>query len=275
MATAVFGQTPPPSPTPSPTPAVYDELSADQIMINAEKATRKHDLTRPPFITYQMHEVFLHLGGRSDYDYRVWYRTSDGKGLMQSTHKERSGDAETHFGYPFPSSPDNNILLYATAPPDETPAPAIGSPSPLPSGATPPPLLSVQPVAGDRYYSVKLAGIEDLDGKQVYHLTLRALHDERTHPWKDVWVDVKTFEVWKAYAEVSGTKGIATGKGNATVVFAPVGDHWLVSSAVGDGSVRIGPLGDSGHYEYTFSDYGFPDSVPDWYFDPKLFKQHH
>ena len=103
---------------------------------------------------------------------------------------------------------------------------------------------------------------------------LRPLHDERTHPWKDVWVDVKTFEVWKAYAEVSGTKGIATGKGNATVEFVPVGDHWLVSSAVGDGSVRIGPLGDSGHYEYTFSDYGFPNTVPDWYFDPKLFKQH-
>jgi hypothetical protein len=117
------------SPTPTPTPTILlgvPSLSADRIMINAEKATRAH--AKPYFVTYQMHEVFVHHGARQEFDYRVWYR-GDGAGLMQLTSKDRYGRAETHFGYPFPSSPDNDILLYATPDPALTPPP---TPSPSP-----------------------------------------------------------------------------------------------------------------------------------------------
>ena len=263
-----------PEPSPTPTPPILlgaPDLSADQIMINAEKATRNHD--KPRFITYQMHEIFVHHWQREVYDYRVWYR-ADGKGLMQNLNKNRWGQTETYFGYPFPSSPDNDILLYATPDPQSTPPPP-SSPVPLPSGASPPPIISHEPVVGDRYYSVKLAGVEDYHGKPVYHLLLKPIRDERAHPWKELWVDTTTFDVWKAHAHASGSKGVAQGTLDAVVEFERVGNYWLVSNAVGDGELHMGPLGDSGHYEYTFSDFGFPQSVPDWYFDAKAFKNHH
>jgi len=265
--------TPLPSTTPSASPSASFGpvlLSADQIMINAEQATRRH--TKPNFTTYQMHEVFVHHGVRQEFDYRVWYRY-DGAGLMQLTTKDRHGRAETHFGYPFPSAPDNDILLYATPDPALTPPPTP-SPGPLASGATAPPVINRQPVVGDRYYSVKLAGVEIYNGKAVYHLSMHALRDERAHPWKELWVDVNTFDVWKAHANASGSTGPAEGTLDATVEFAPVGSYWLVQYAAGDGQVHFGPFGDSGHYEYTFHDFGFPPSIPDWYFDPKQFKHH-
>jgi hypothetical protein len=266
-------ESPSPSPSPSPTQPILlgvPSLSADQIMINAEKATRLH--AKPNFITYQMHEVFVHHGSRQEFDYRIWYRY-DGAGLMQLTSKDRYGRAETHFGYPFPSSPDNDILLYATPDPALTPPPTL-PPTPLVSGATMPPVINREPVVGDRYYSVKLAGVEIYNAKPVYHLTMHALRDERAHPWKDLWIDMTTFDVWKAHANASGSQGPAQGNLDATVEFAPVGQYWLVQTAVGDGALHLGPFGDSGHYEYEFYDFGFPASIPDWYFDPKQFKKH-
>ena len=268
--------TPTPTPTPSPTPPIIlgvPVLSADQIMVNAEKATRAH--AKPYYMTYQMHEIFVHHGQRETFDYRVWYR-ADGKGLMQNIYKNRWGQAETFFGYPFPSSPDNDILLYATQDPQATPPPPP-SPIPLPSGASPPPIISHEPIIGDRYYSVKLAGVDDYNGKPVYHLLLKPLRDPCANPWKwkELWVDVRTFDVWKAYTNLSCPRGLALGTGDALVEFGRVGRYWLVTNAVGDGAVHLGPLGDSGHYEYTFSNFGFPDTIPEWYFDPKAFKNHH
>ena len=262
--------TPTATPTPTPTPVQVEELSADQIMINAEKATRAHQ--HPYFITYQMHELFDHHWQREEYDYRVWYR-GDGKGLMQNISKDRNGRAETYFGYPFPSAPDNDILLYATPDPALTPPPT-STPGPLPSGRTPPPVLTVQPVVGDRYYSVKLVGIEDYNGKPVYHLAMHALRDERAHPFKDLWVDTTTFDVWRAHAHASGSKGPGNGTLDAFVEFEKVGSYWLIAHAIGDGEVHVGPFGDSGHYEYTFHDFGFPPDIPAWYFDKNEFKHH-
>ena len=273
-ANATASPTGSPTPTPTPTPPIIlgvPMLSADQIMINAERATRAH--AKPYYITYQMHEIFVHHGQREAFDYRVWYR-ADGKGLMQNIYKNRWGQAETYFGYPFPSSPDNDILLYATPDPQSTPPPPA-SPRPLPSGASPPPIISHEPVVGDRYYSVKLAGIEDYNGKSVYHVLLKPLRDERAHPWKDLWIDVTTFDVWKAHAHATGSKGIAQGSLDALVEFSRIRNYWLVSNATGDGELHVGPLGDSGHYEYTFSNFGFPETIPEWYFDPKAFKHHH
>jgi len=153
--------------------------------------------------------------------------------------------------------------------------PPTSTPGPVPSGHTPPPVIAVQPIVGDRYYAVKLVAIEDYDGKPVFHLAMHALRDERAHPWKDLWVDTATFDVLRAHAHASGSKGPGVGTLDAMVEFEQVGPYWLISHAVGDGDVHVGPFGDSGHYEYTFSDYGFPDNIPDWYFDPKQFKRHH
>ncbi len=262
---------PTPTPTPTPPPATAD-LTADQILIKAQQTTRQH--TFPAFVTYQMHEVFDHRGQREEDDYRVWYR-GDGQGLMQNLSKDHFGRAETYFGRPFPIEPVANIILYATPAPLPPPPPPP-SPSPLPSGQTAPPVLTTQSVVGDRYYTVQLAGLEIYDGHAVFHLTMQALTDEREHPLKDLWVDIATFEVWKAHVAAGGTKGAMTGSVDATSEFEPVSGYWVIKHMVADGEGHIGIrlIGDSAHYEYTFSAFGFPPYVPDWYFDKQKFRHH-
>ncbi|MBC5823230.1 MAG: hypothetical protein GIW99_12480 [Candidatus Eremiobacteraeota bacterium] len=246
--------------------------SADSIFLRAAQTARANPY--PPYLTYVMHEVFVHHGKRVDYDYRVWYRGNDGKALMQNLGRSRRGGSETFFGYPFPFSPDVNFLLNATPEPASPPPPPVGSPVPTASGAKSPHLLDVEAVVSNRNYDVSLAGVEDYAGHPVYHLTLRAIRDERAHPLKNVWVDRSTFQVWKAQAGASGNKGPAAGFISGQAEFGPVGPYWLVRLASGDGQLRFGFLSDSGHYEYVFSDLGFPPSLPDWYFDSKQFARH-
>jgi len=228
----------------------------------------------PAYTVYDMHEIFIHHGHQFTYDYHVWYR-ADGAALMQNVATDRAGHHEQRFGYPFPFAPDINILLYATPPPTPTPA-VVASPSPSPTGPTSPPVISVQAITASRYYTVTLVGTEDYQGHSVYHLGLLPLPnvDEKTHPWKDLWVDSQTFEVWRAHARAGGSKGPLTGVIEGTAEFEPVGQFWLLSHASGYGQGRMGFISDSGQYEYFFSGFDFPDSLPDWYFDPNLFRHH-
>jgi len=251
-----------------PTPAP-DALT---ILRRAEAAARTN--ADPPYTVYDMHEIFIHHGRQFTYDYHVWYR-SDGKGLMQNAVADRNGHKEQHFGYPFPFAPDINILLYATPPPTPMPV-VITAPSPDSSGHTSPPVIGVQAVTANRFYSVSLAGVEDYQGHSVYHLSLlpQPNVDEKAHPWKDLWVDAQTFEVWKAHARASGTKGPLSGAIEGTAEFEPVNGFWLLSHVTGYGEGHLGFISDSGQYEYYFSGFDFPDSLPDWYFDPDKFRHH-
>ena len=261
---------PTPRPKASPTPRPLESLTPDEILGRTEDALRQN--LDPPYIVYTMHEIFVHHGRRHEYTYHVWYRT-DGKGLMQSTSPGRRGRPETFFGYPFPSAPDNNILLYATPSPVSPPPAPVGTPPPG-LASTPPPLLSHEAVHGDRYYVVSFSGLEDFQGHQVYHLTLRAVRDENRHPWKDLWVDTQSFQVWRAHADALGAVGPLSGRAIADVEFAPVGLYWMVKQATADGQGRFGFISDSGHYEYYFSDFSFPMTLPDWYFDEAAFDRH-
>ena len=265
---AVAAAAPLPSPSPSPSPPTPSALV---IFETAQQVARNNP--DPPYMSYQMHEIFVHHGKPFTYDYRVWYR-SDGKGLMQDLAADPRGGHEPRFGYPFPVAPDDNILLYATPAPRSTVPPPIGG-TPAPSGKPTPKVIAVESVTADRYYDVQFIGIEDVDGHQTYHIGLQA-HDpaDRDHPWKDMWIDTQTFEVWKAHAAGSGSKGPATGSIDADVWFGPVGDYWLITHAQGDGAVRLAFISDSGHYEYYFSGFGFPNTIPDWYFDPSAFAHH-
>lgn len=252
-----------------PTPAP-DALT---VLRKAEAVARANP--DPGYTVYDMHEIFIHHGHQFTYDYHVWYR-ADGSALMQNVATDRAGHHEQRFGYPFPFAPDINILLYATPAPTPTSV-AVTTPAPSASvGATPPPVILVQAITASRYYTVTLVGTEDYQGHSVYHLALLPLPnvDEKTHPWKDLWVDAQTFEVWKAHARAGGSKGPLTGVIEGTAEFEPVGPFWLLSHASGYGEGRMGFISDSGQYEYFFSGFDFPDSLPDWYFDPNLFRHH-
>jgi hypothetical protein len=264
LASASSSPTPPPTPIPTP----KESLTPDEILSRAEATLRANP--DPPYITYKMHEIFVHHGKTHDYNYQVWYR-SDGKGLMQNLAPGRRGRNETFFGYPFPSAPDNNILLYATPAPTTAPPPPVGTPAP---GSTHVPVVEQVHASGDRYYVVSYAGLESYENHPVYHLTLRAVIDPNKHPWRDLWVDTTTFQVWKAHADAGGSSGPLSGHAVAYVEFAPIGNFWMVKQATADGEGRFGFISDSAHYEYYFSDFGFPNTLPDWYFDEAQFDKH-
>src|ERR1700675_4839403 len=59
------------SPLPSPTPTIPGGLTALQIFRTAQRVAR--DNPDPPYMTYQMHEIFVHRGRPFNYDFRVWY----------------------------------------------------------------------------------------------------------------------------------------------------------------------------------------------------------
>lgn len=252
--------------------AAAPQPDALTILRRAEAVARANP--DPQYIVYNMHEIFIHHGKQYTYDYHVWYR-SDGKGLMQNALPNRRGGHEQFFGYPFPFAPDINILLYATPAPTLAP-PVIALPSPGPGGKSPPPLISVQAVTANRYYSVALVGLEDYQGHSVYHLSLtpQPTVKEKDHPWKDLWVDSQTFEVWKAHADASGSLGILTGEIGGTAEFQPVNGYWLLSHVTGYGKGHAVIISDSGQYEYYFSGFDFPNTLPDWYFDPEQFRHH-
>jgi hypothetical protein len=252
--------------SPSPLPPVA--LSADAIFLKAAAVARGN--FDPPFLTYRLHEVFTHRGKRLEYDYRVWYRTRDGQGLMQNLQPGKGGGAETLFGHPFPFAPDINFLLYATPAPVSPPPPPVGSPAPQ-AQAT---VLRIEPVVSDRNYVPSLSGVETFRGHSVYHLKLRTVRQERDYPLKDLLVDASSFEVWQAHAAAAGTRGPAAGDIDGTAEFAAVGASWLVTRATGYGRLHVGFLSDSARYEYAFSDFGFPNSLPDWYFDERQFRRH-
>jgi hypothetical protein len=262
-----------PSPTPSPTPYPSPTPDAVTILRKAEQAARGN--LDPPYIVYDMHEIFIHHGHQFTYDYHVWYRTSDGQALMQNFIGDRQGHHEQHFGYPFPFAPDVNILLGATPPPSPAPT-QIVIPAPGTSGASAPPLIGVTAVTANRFYSVTLVGLEDYQGHPVYHLALTPLPtvSERDHPWKDLWVDTQTFESWKTHARASGTEGPMTGEIEGTAEFEPVNGYWLLAHVTGYGEGHVAFISDSGQYEYYFSGFDFPNTLPDWYFDPDLFRHH-
>jgi hypothetical protein len=260
------------SPLPSPSPTIPGGFTALQIFQTAQRVARENP--DPPYTTYQMHEIFVHHGKSFNFDYRVWYRY-DGKGMMQDMAPNKRGGHDPRFGYPFPVAPDDNILLYATPAPRSTVPPPVGGPSTQPSGVPTPAVLGIQSVTADRYYKVWFVGIEDIDGHHTFHIGMQSSDSgDRQHPWKDMWVDTQTFEVWKAHAAGSGSQGPAKGSVDADVWFGPVGSYWLITHARGDGEVRMAFISDSGHYEYYFSEFGFPNTLPDWYFDAALFKHH-
>jgi len=242
------------------------------VLRKAEAAARANP--DPEFTVYDMHEIFIHHGHQFTYDYHVWYR-SDGKALMQNVVADRAGHHEQRFGYPFPFAPDVNILLGSTPPPTATPI-VVATPTPSVSGRTPPPVISVQAITANRYYTVTLVGTEEYQGHSVYHLALLPLPnvDEKSHPWKDLWVDSQTFEVWKAHARAGGTSGPLTGVIEGTAEFEPVGQYWMLAHASGYGQGHALIISDSGQYEFFYSGFDFPDSLPDWYFDPNLFRHH-
>lgn len=124
-------------------------------------------------------------------------------------------------------------------------------------------------------YALDVIGIEAVDGRNAYHLRLRPLDAPQRHNLRDLWVDVATFDVWKAHFVGSYPALVPYGTpplvpSDITAYFRPIPPYWIV--------YRL-----AWSYDYDGSQFGFdthvgeiafPNALPDWLFESAAYAEH-
>ncbi len=116
-----------------------------------------------------------------------------------------------------------------------------------------------------------LPPIEEVDGRQAYHLELHPKDDPRRHNLRDLWIDVRSHDLLKVhfvgtYAPVPRAPVSPT---DATVYFRGVLGCWVVSRAVW--TYQDTPI--SYEFDVQYDEIGLPASLPDWLFDSTAYRQ--
>jgi hypothetical protein len=113
-------------------------------------------------------------------------------------------------------------------------------------------------------YAIERLGIESIDAHTAYHLRLRPYGDELKHNLRELWVDVATFDLWKA--TFVGSCGPCRGPTTITSVFTPAAQGWVVARY--SFQTRCGPLDPATClFELQTDRIVFVPELPDWLFD--------
>lgn len=81
-------------------------------------------------------------------------------------------------------------------------------PTPIPSQDPRTPIATV--VAHNREYSITLAGEEEVNGVECYHLGMKPLRDPGQYRLRDLWIDEKTFATVRANIALNFVSGPGT-----------------------------------------------------------------
>jgi hypothetical protein len=252
-----------------PPPLRADEpLTGQQILARAKAAFRGH--VRPPFVAYQLVRRDTHFGSPdfpNSYALKIWCRISDRSALARRAWNGRADGALENITVAFdglvdPGPPDADIFeraLYAPRPSD-----APGAPAPTDS---PLPVIGGVVVATDFDYRV---GRMARDGT-AWHLYLDLLRDPARNRIDELWVDATTYEVTRRRVR----DHLYLGGGTA----GAVEEEFDVRFALHDGLPLIASIHGRTHdaefeTDYTYSNVRFPPSLPDWYFQPQLYREH-
>ncbi|HET9342613.1 MAG TPA: hypothetical protein VFO25_06840 [Candidatus Eremiobacteraceae bacterium] len=225
----------------SSAPLATATLSPDEIYSKSVHEMRSLAHTgNPPYLVFDLHLVSHNLhwypqtdDGLTDWevrlvhanetaDYRVWYRSKDERALVQ--------DAATHAAYegesPFaPETTDFSDMTGTKSTPLPSPSPAAGKASDAPAQ-----VIGAITVNGSQHYAIDLVGMEQRDGRQTYHLHLRAFRDAMDYPLTDLWVDSSDYRIVGAHGEVT-VRAVAALLGvGVTADFAQADKYWLVST---------------------------------------------
>jgi hypothetical protein len=144
---------------------------------------------------------------------------------------------------------------------------AVAEPPNLaPDPFAPPSIATV--VSIGRAYDATLAGIETIEGRSAYHLTLRPLGDPQRFPLRDVWVDTQSDEV-DALTYVRKASGDAP-LGTVRYEFAPIGQqrYWAVARI--EGELPVAGSAPIARPQATLKNVTLPATEPAWMFDPGL-----
>jgi hypothetical protein len=124
-------------------------------------------------------------------------------------------------------------------------------------------------------YEIRLAGIDALThGGSAYHLTLRPLSKPLVHNLRQLWIDTRTGAIMRAVIEgyYRPTYNLIPDDTYVTEDFGKVGPYWLVIHHVW---TYHDPMSSTTYqFNATSLTMQFPQSLPDWFFDPKLFPRH-
>jgi hypothetical protein len=113
--------------------------------------------------------------------------------------------------------------------------------------------------------------IENVNGHQAYHLQLRPRSEPRRHNLRDLWIDVKTYDIWRIHfvGTYAPFRGAPPSDTDAVVEFRNVLGCWVVTHAAwnwDDAPVRF-------FYDVQSDEIGLPETLPDWLFNEKAYRQ--
>jgi len=235
--------------------------------------------TYPRYVVYIIDVQSTAYGRHYHEGYRAMLRTHDGALVVKDTPLYTTNQPPNPYGFSFfglnrECKPSDHIdppfgVPWMSAIFDfdlaRGPTPRQYGQQPNPGETEPPVLGRVAVTGGD--YDVTLLGIENDDGADVYHLSLRPLQDPSHNRVRELWVDTKTFEVRKLV-----TQGIFEGGPPSTVpwtvTFIELHGHWFIRQETTTATLRTtGHLfGGSTEYDginYTFGAYAYPELVSD------------
>lgn len=261
--------------SPEPRAATADALTGDQILARAKAVFRAYP--RPPFIAYTLVRRDRHNGApdfENSYTLKLWCRTADRSALARKAWRGKAyGELENLTVMfdkavdPGPPTADMFEKRLFGAPGgrlDASPAPATDTGP----AAVPTMLPEIGRVgARDGDYRVVRTAREG----ELIHLWLEPKSDAERNRLDEMWIDARTYDLRRARVRDHLYFGI-TGQSieeEFDVRFTP-GPGGLPLIATIHGQTRY----DQFETDYTFTDVTFPDELPQWYFQPKLYGAH-
>ncbi|HEV3091664.1 MAG TPA: hypothetical protein VGX91_09545 [Candidatus Cybelea sp.] len=259
--------------TPIPLP------SPDRLLYLIRRQFRSHR-PPPPYVTYTLIRKQTLDDGYPDllnsYTYHIWCRTSDRAALGRRVYRGSSrGTLEflrPSFNEPWdPGPPTADLFEPAPLHPHTNPREFV--PTPEPTGSLPPTIASVT-VLGEFDYRVTRVANE---GDEI-HVSLMARRDPDRNRLRELYVDAKTLEL----REVIATDKLYDEDGHHvypmlfTITLGWLHNMPVVTHIHGTPTYQADAdyLGRDATVDYDFTDMTFPDSLPDWYFDPRSYAQH-
>jgi hypothetical protein len=122
---------------------------------------------------------------------------------------------------------------------------------------------------------VRTVGIENVNGHSTYHLQLEPVTDPHKHNLRDLWADTQTWDLWRAHFVVDyaptnldpgphGSQAGVIAPADITVYFGQAADSWVIMRM----TWTHGIFGDISTYDVSTVNIVFPETLPDWLFDP-------
>ncbi len=129
-------------------------------------------------------------------------------------------------------------------------------------------------VTASPIYAITLAGVERLGVHTTYHLVFRPLSDPQRHNLRDLWIDTKTYDLWKAHYTSTYVADGGSSPSDVTTIFAPVAGYWMATETTW---TYVPPLAFGKAalvLDATTRLMVFPKELPGWLFDQRRYDRH-